>query len=221
MVAIMARKAIARRPRLWPASVFVMMSLTQVPFPLPLRVTTWASPCLATSGTASHTYRPSALRDDSQHLVSGSPSQISTKKLRPTVAATRTPAAAANAVAGNGRTAAERLLAAANQIANVAGRKIRVTGDTSTEKLAANESRPKTARNAPRDPGLLTCDAIKTSTYGAAHVRLKTKLPASCSLTLGSSRGKNVKAPRIMAGTRPMTAATTAAPEPRPSTASE
>ena len=103
MVKIMARKAVASRPRLTPASVFVMMSLTQEDsLTLPLNGPAESVPGPPRFGLDSHTYSPSALKVFTQHLGSGSIGPKRAKKLRPTIVAMRIPAIMANVVVANG-----------------------------------------------------------------------------------------------------------------------
>ena len=209
------RKAIAKTPVLMAASELEMMSLTQTPRSLPLKSPTLSVPGLPMLGRDCQMECPSVPRAKTQHRTSGSWIPKSAKKLKLKVAATARPAIAARRVVASGRTEAVRLLAAANQITKVAGRRTMVT-PAKDEKLTRNESMPNAARRPPRTPGLLSLDAMMVSKYGEAYTKARTVLPASCSTYSGSSASRKRREPRTIAGTSPNTAPTTAVLLPRP-----
>ncbi len=171
---VMPRRAIATAPILTPAPDLVIVLLVHIDRSPPLNRPTLILPWPPTLGLDSHLECPSSPRVSTQQRTSGSSSCIHNraKKPKPTIAAINSPATVAGATVTSRRPAAVRLLTAANQIPNVAGRKTK-RSDERVEKLATNDSRPTPKSSPPRTPGSRTLEAISASTYGERKSRAK------------------------------------------------
>ena len=134
------RIAMATAPILIAASELVMMPRMHVDCSPPVRGPTLMVPCPPTLGRDSHLEYPSVPRVSTQQRTSESWLfiQSSAKKPKPTIAAINSPATVAGATVASRRPATVRLLTAANQITNVAGRKTKKS-DEKVEKLATND----------------------------------------------------------------------------------
>ena len=172
------RIAMATAPMLIAASELLMMPLMHVDRSPPVRGPTLMVPCSPTLGRDSHVEYPSGPRVSTQQRTSGSWLCIHNreKKPNPTIAAINSPATVAGATVANGRLATVRLLTAANQITNVAGRKMKAINEK-VEKLPTNDSRPTPRSSPPRTPGSRTLEATSASTYGERRSRPHTTYP--------------------------------------------
>ena len=164
----------ATAPILIAASELVMMPLMHVDRSPPFRGPTLMVPCPPTLGRDSHLEYPSGPRVSTQQRTSWSWFCIHNreKKPNPTIAAINSPATVAGVTVANGRLATVRLLTAANQITNVAGRKMKAI-DEKVEKLPTNDSRPTPRSSPPRTPGFRTVDAMTPSAYGERRSRVE------------------------------------------------
>ena len=174
----------ATAPILIAASELVMMPRMHVDCSPPVRGPTLMVPCPPTLGRDSHLEYPSVPRVSTQQRTSESWLfiQSSAKKPKPTIAAINSPAKVAGATVASRRPATVRLLTAANQITNVAGRKTKKS-DEKVEKLATNDSRPTPKSSPPRTPGSRTLEAMSASVYGERKSRANVIEPARCAAT--------------------------------------
>ena len=172
------RIAMATAPMLIAASELVMMPLMHVDRSPPVRGPTLMVPCSPTLGRDSHVECPSGPWVSTQQRTSESWLCIHNreKKPNPIIAAINSPATVAGATVANGRLATVRLLTAANQIANVAGRKMKAINEK-VEKLPTNDSRPTPRSSPPRTPGSRTLEATSASTYGESRSRAHATYP--------------------------------------------
>ena len=209
------RRVNASTPVDMAASVFVTTSLVQCPCELPIIGPGLRLVGPPTLGVDSHRDPPSGLCTNTQHLgcVSWTPNRA--KKPNPVVAAMSSPTSAVGAPVASFRSAAVRLLTAANQITKVAGSSATVTSEND-EKLAANDSTPTASSRPPRTPGAWTLAAMKASRYGDMYASRNAKSPASWLTTSGSPVAKNRKDPSTTAPSSPTAAPTVAARLPRP-----
>ena len=159
------KMAIATAPTLIAASELVMTPLMHVDRSPPVRGPTLMVPCPPTLGRDSHVECPSGPWVSTQQRTSESWLCIHNreKKPNPTIAAINSPATVAGATVANGRLATIRLLTAANQITNVAGRKKKAINEK-VEKLPTNDSRPTPRSSPPRTPGSRTLEATSAKT---------------------------------------------------------
>ncbi len=166
----------ATAPVLTPASDLVIMLLVHVDRSPPLNGPTLILPWLPTLGLDSHLECPSSPRVSTQQRTSESSYCIhnAVKRPKPTIAAINNPATVAGAAVISSRSATVRLLTAANQIPNVAGRKTKKS-DENVEKLATNDNRPTAKSSPPRTPGSRTLEAMSVSTYGEMKTRAKAR----------------------------------------------
>ena len=164
----------ATAPMLIAASELVMTPLMHLDRSPPM-APTLTLPWTLTLGRDSQLECPSGPRVSTQQRTSESWFCIHNreKKPKPTIATINIPATVAGATVANGRRATVRLLIAANQITNVAGRKTKKS-DERVEKLATNDSRPTPKSSPPRTPGSRTLEAMSASTYGERKSRANT-----------------------------------------------
>ena len=163
-------------PMLTQASELVIMRLVHIALwskPLP---DTPISPGPPMLGRDSHLTRRSSPVVSAQQRTSGSSSSIhnNAKKPNPSSPATTNPATVAGAAITSRRSATARLLTAANQITNVAGRK-KKPSDESVETLATNDSSPTPISSPPRTPGFRTLEAMSASRYGVRNSRARAR----------------------------------------------
>ena len=156
------KMAIAIVPTLIAASELVMTPLMHVDRSPPFSGPTLMVPCSPTLGRDSHQECPPGPRVSTQQRTSESWFCIHNreKKPNPTIAANNNPATVAGVAVANGRPATVRLLTAANQITNVAGRKMKAINEK-VEKLATKDNRPTPRSSPPRTPGFRTVDAMR------------------------------------------------------------